>query len=715
MEYEGGSGTIERPEDIEKNPAGIVRRWLLEIGMADKREDKWRKKAAEINKRYRQENAKKHSYNILWSNTETLKPAVYNSLPKPDVRRRFKDADPIGKAVSEVLYRAIEYGLDTSDFDQNVKSCVLDLLLPGRGVARVRYVPSFSQVGVTEETHYEENEQHAEPGGEALEGEIDEELEWETCPIEHVQWEDFRILCAAKEWGEVTAIGYRHRMTRDQLCEKFGDEIGDAVQLDATDDEEVKQVTDERIKNAFKTAEVWEIWCKESKKVYFISRGLKEQPLLSIDDPLSLIGFFPSPRPMYAIEDSSSLVPIPLYEMYKEQADELDTITKRINIITKGLKLRGVYDSTLTELSELMRGEDNDLIPLANAAAFLERGGLEKAIWFLPIKDAAAVLQILFQQREGAKQVIYEITGISDILRGATNANETATAQQIKSKWGSLRVNNLKGEVARFVRDLIRIQAEIIGEKFQPETLVTMTGLKLPTMQEKQQMAMQAQQTGQQMQDLGPSWEEVIQVLRDDKMRTFKVDVETDSTVAASIETDMTALKEVLTAVVQLVQGFGPAVQMGAMPVEAVKELILAVTRRAQLGNAVEDALDKIQKPQQQPQQGQQQQQDNSLQVEQIKQQAAAQIKQVELQAEGQIEQMRQAAETQREAQRIEFDRWKVQIEAETKILVAQIAARSKIDAAESSEMNSFMNRSETEEGDGNAGSTLSAAQVSAD
>jgi hypothetical protein len=674
--------TIETPQDIEKNPAGVVRRWLLELKLADKREADWRKKAQKAWDRYRQKDAKKHSFNILWSNTETLRPAIYNSLPSPDVRRRYKDADPIGKACSEVLARSLEYGLDTTDFDAQIKETVLDLLLPGRGVARVRYVPSLRQVGVSAETHTEGAEQH-EAGGEALEGDS-EELEWEQTPIEHVQWDDFRM-SAAKVWSEVCWIGFRHRMTRDELIEKFGEEIGREIQLDSTDDEDVKAEQDSTVQDMFKTAEVWEIWNKDERRVLFICAGYKKAPCLSLDDPLKLNNFWPIPRPLYAIQDSASTVPVPLYELYREQADELDRITYRINKLVDGLKMRGVYDSTITELSEVMKGQDNDLIAAENVTALLERGGLEKAIWFMPIEQAAKVLQVLYQQREAAKQVIYEITGISDIFRGASNPNETLGAQQIKSSWGSLRVNDLKGEVARFIRDLNRIQSEIIGERFQPETLATMTGLKFPTGEEKQQMLMQAQQSGQPAPQLPPSWDEIIAVLRDDKQRTFKVDVETDSTVAASVESDMQGLKDVLGAIAQTMQAFGPAVQQGALPVEAVKEILLTITRRAKMGNAVEDALDKIQQPK--PQQGEQQQPDHSIEVEQVKQQAETQREQMRMQLDAQkeqaaqahalqMEQIKQQAETEREMMRLQADR-------EIRLLLAKIEEQKAVEVAE--------------------------------
>jgi hypothetical protein len=195
-----------------------------------------------------------------------------------------------------------------------------------------------------------------------------------------------------------------------------------------------------------------------------------------------------------------------------------------------------------------------------------------------------------------------------------------------------------------------------------------------------------------------PSWEEVIAVMRDDKLRTFKVDIETDSTVAASVESDMAGLRDVLTALNQVMQGFGPAVQMGAMPVEALKEIMLTITRRAKMGNAVEDAFDKIKQPPPPPQE--QQPQDNSLQVKQMElqhsqqvEQGKAQMQQAESQQNAQLEQAKMMHEAQMkqfevqanqqmEQARIESEndlKWRIaQLQAETSVVVANINAAQK-------------------------------------
>ena len=694
MDYD--SGSLEKPEDAGPGKTGIVKRWLLELKLADKRESKWREKAEKTLKRYRQQETKKHSFNILWSNTETMRPAVYNSLPKPDVRRRFKDEDPVGKAVAEVLNRSLEYSMDTTQFDDQIKGCITDMLLPGRGVARVRYVPSLEKVQATATTP-EGEEDHTE-GDESLEGDF-EELKWEQAPIEHVEWNKFRMSAGA-EWSCITWVAFQHNLTREDLEEQFG-EIGAEVPMEKTDDQDVENEKDVDVQDLFKTATVWEIWDKEKREVLFIAPGYKKEPLKTLADPLGLTGFYPIPRPLYSIEDSGGMIPIPLFEYYKEQADELDTVTRRINILVKGLKMRGIYDSTLSELSELMRGEDNDLIPAANVTALLERGGLEKAIWFMPIEQAAKVLLILQQQREASKQVIYEITGISDILRGSTNPNETLGAQQIKSQWGSARLKRMQADCAFFIRDLLRLQAEIIGERFQIETLEQMTGLKMPHQADKdqammqwQQQAMMAQQQGQQppqQPQFPPTWEEVVQVMRDDKLRTFKVDIETDSTVAASVEADMKGLSDTMNALNQVIQGFMPAVQMGALPVDALKEMLLTVTRRAKMGNAVEDAIDKIKQPPPPPQE--QQQQDNSVQVKQMElqhiqqvEQGKAQLEQAKLQQSGQIEQFKaeQAKEMEQIKQQFAYqmEQLKQQAETERARMKAEIDAQTKLQIA---------------------------------
>lgn len=733
------ANSLERPEDLGKSPEAVARRWKLELKLADKREADWRKKASDIYKQYTPANPAANSFNVLWTNTETLRQSVYNSLPQPDVRRRYQDEDPLGKAVGEVLTRALEFCQDTYDFDGLLQKDVLAMLLAGRAVSRVRYVPDIRTIG-GEDSPQDDDTQETETY---------EEIEWEQAICERVQHDDFRILCAAKTWDEVSAIGFRHRFTRDDCVEKFGEEVGKAISLDSADDEDIKKSKADE--DLFKTAEIWEIWDKDEKQVLFICKTYPK-PCKTQEDPLGLSGFFPIPRPLYAIESDTTLIPSCLYTQYEQQAKELNKISTRINKLVDCLRVRGIYDSTLSELGELMKAGDNELIAAQNVTALLERGGLESAIWMMPIDVAATVLKELYAQRDASKQVIYELTGISDIMRSASDPNETFGAQKIKTQWGTQRLQRMQREVQRYIRDLIRLKAEIISEKFQPQTLEQMTLVKLPhqaevdqanqqAMMQYQQQAQQAQMQGQQPppppQPQNPiTWEAVVEAMHNDATRTYRVDIETDSTLAATQDADMQGLKDVLGGMAQLVTGFGPAVQAGAIPIEAVKALMGVVVRRAKMGTAVEDALDKMQqpKPPPDPNAGKAQIEQAKLQttkdLETFKAQLADQQHQRELQANAQAEQASaqlqaqlQAHEQQVQAQQnehqnqLEASRAAQQAQMDAALEQQRIASDERL-AAMSQQLEVLLahinNAAKIEVAEIAAGTTLQAAQISA-
>lgn len=699
---------IETKKDLGRSPQSIARQWKMEIGLANKREEEWREEVKKIYKIYTPIKPTDNSFNILWANTETLRQATYNSLPEPQVKRRYDDEDPLGKAVSDILTRSLEFCQETYDFDAVLKGDVLAMLLAGRAVSRVRYVPKFRTVGGAAESEDQELQ----------EDDTYEEIDWEQVVCERVQWDDFRILCSAKTWDEVYAVAFRHRLTRQECIEKFGEAIGNAVTMDDVHPDGSTKDSDDT--DLFKTAEIWEVWDKEAKQVHFISTSYPV-PLKTQDDPLELQGFFPVPRPLYAIENDQSLVPAALYTQYMEQAKELNRISKRISKIVESLRVRGIYDSTMSELSTLMKSADNELIPAQNATAWSEKGGIAAAIWMMPIEQAAQVLKELYVQREATKQIIYEITGISDIMRSSTDATETFGAQKLKTQWGTQRLQKMQREVQRYIRDLIRLKAEIIAEKFQPETLEAMTLLQLPhqqqvdmQMMQYQQQAMQAQQQGQQPppQPQPPiTWEKAVGAMKQDATRTYHVDIETDSTLTASQDNDMNGLKDLLSGLTAYMSGVAPMVMAGALPIEAVKETVMAIIRRARMGSAVESAYSKMQPPspppdpnagkvqieqqkmQMQAQMAQQEQQANmqleqmkaqlSQQTEQSKQEAQAAQNQHQNDLEGARAQMQMQMDAQLEQMKIQYDAQLQQAKHDKEVLIAQMNNANKLEVAE--------------------------------
>lgn len=615
-------GTFETRKDAGEGSGGTWKLWMTAINVASGEEEDWRKRADDAIKRYRDDEVNKGvRFNILYSSVQTQGPAMYNSTPEPDVRRRFDDDDPVGKVASQVFERSLSHCTDEYDFDSVMEAVVHDSLLPGRGCSLVVYDPIVGQTGV----------------------------DYETVRTEHVQWDDFRR-GPARRWEDVPWIAIRYRITRDEAV-NLNPKIGPKVTLDHIEEGVQKDKKD--VPDIFKRLTVWKIWDKAKRQVVFIAPSYKEGPFKIEDDLLNLAGFFPMPRPIYDIMDSSNLVPLVPYDMYKDQAAELDRITRRIHSLINVLKWRGIRPAQIEELDRLKDAEDGELIPSESFAALVMSQGArpDQAIWLMPIERLITVVRELVIQREAIKQVIFEISGLADIMRGETDPDETLGAQQLKAQWGSMRMQRRQKEVQRFARDLMRIKAEIIGEHFSAETLSAITGIVLPSVEQKQAAAFAARQVAQggppipeaELAQQLPTWDEVKKVMSSDALRSFKVDIETDSTLQADMARSQQNMSNFVQGLAAFTEAMGPGVQAGLIPIEAATDLLSAFARQFKLGRKAEDALDSIGK-----QKPQQQQED-----------PAAQAQAQAVQAETQAEVQKAGAETQKiqaEAQAVQQD-----------------------------------------------------------
>lgn len=526
---EQGAGTIETKREFMKSPTDFCKNWMSAIEMAGKEEGTWREDAESTIKRYRKSQA--GQFNILFANTQTTVPALYNSEPVPDVRRRFGDADPDGKAVATALERGISIQAELYDFNSCMEAAVKDRQLPGRGVTRVRVVkgPNGSQ----------------------------------RIECEPVIWDDFRR-GPAKLWRDVPWVAFRHRMTRDELVE-MSPKHGKDVVLDVAVGEHKK---DDDLPEMFKRAIVWEIWDKAEQAVYFIAESFKDGPLMVVEDGYKLRDFFCVPEPLYAVRTSDSLVPVCEFMIWKPLADEVDTLTERIAKIVKVMKWRGLYDGAFAGLVEKLEGlEDGQLAAADDTARSMQQGGIDKAVWMMPVADAAKLVESLYLAREQAKNQLYELTGVADILRGSTQASETATAQQIKAQWGSLRLQEAQAEVQRYARDLFRMMADLMAEVMEPEEIAAMTGIQLTPPQ--------------------------IQLLKGgDLRREFVIEIETDSTIRADLARAQENVSGFVTGFGTFIESVGPAVEAGMMPGPIAVKLLSSFARNFKLGREAETTMD---------------------------------------------------------------------------------------------------------------------------
>lgn len=469
-----------------------ARRWLKVIDTYDREFKPWTSRCEKIIKIFtekrRTEGSEVRRMSLLWSNISVLQPAIYAKLPQPNVSRRFKDDDPVARVASEMVERAIHYTFDDADFDGVMRGVRDDYLLVGRGTAWVRYDAEFSAL-----TGDDGNPLNAQ-GAPLNDGEEQgEQLEGEHVCWDYVNWRDFGHN-VARTWQEVTTVWRKVYMSREDGRKRFKDKF-DGVELDhkVGDDTETRNSESQ----APAKATVYEIWDKGSNKVIFLAKGGKV--ILEETDPyLKFKDFFPCPKPAYGTLETASLVPVPDYVFYQDQLEEIDDLTARIGALLDQLKVAGFYPASASDSSEAiqqiaMKGVENVLIPIPNWNQFKEGGGASGMIEWWPVDQVIKVLEGSFTARKQLIDDVYQITGISDIMRGEGDKNETATAQNIKSQWGSVRIRDRQAEMAIFARQAARLTAEIISEQFQPQTLMDMTNMKLPTQAQLDQQALQAQ------------------------------------------------------------------------------------------------------------------------------------------------------------------------------------------------------------------------------
>lgn len=608
-----------------------VNAWLDEIDTEKKREKDWREDAKKITELYEGDRREASPFNILYSNTATLAPALYNNTPRPAVGKRYKDKDPLAGAVSLTLNRTLSFTMDPNDaselsFDSMVETAILQALVPGRGVARWKYVAELDE-GAEEVKSTPENIKNSGAEGDALQedeaGESDSQEELvpqvktEKICAEIVSY-DRCIFGYAMKWEEVPWFAIEHHMTSEELEENFGSQLAAKVKTAKLESTKQDNTADQR-----KVAIVYEIWDKASKKVLFLTPNLATEALRIVPDPLGLQGFFPCSKPLCFMPKISSMIPQPLYNLYREQAEELNIITRRITAIVKALKVRGAYDSTFSELQKIFESDDNTLVAVENLAALMDGKTLKDALYLMPLSELVSVLQQLYTQRGQVKQVIYEITGISDILRGSSVASESATAQNIKNQWGTLRLKEMQKAVGHWCRDNLRIVAEIASNKFSITTFQAMTELPYITREQQQQAqqqmqqmqqqqiqaAQQAQMTGQpapppqeppqELQEAlaTPVWEDILDLMHNKLLREFRIDIETNSTIADDMAEDQKNIGELLNALSQFLNGVAPLIENKTMPFEVAKSMMLGIVRKMAMGPEIEDQMEKMQPP----------------------------------------------------------------------------------------------------------------------
>jgi len=604
--------------------------WGDMIKAAFKAEERWREEGVRAEELafgksdipFHQRVKGKSDVDLIYANIETLKPLVYATPPEPIVRRRFggdgKD-DPVARSASEIVQRLCQFHIDTTSYDKCMESARDAWLVPGRGTCRVLY-----------RAHIEEKQIPVIDGATGMQT-IQEVMEKVAEWIEPKVWAWPRVvLDPASSWEDMNWLAYETPMTKKEVAGKFPgleDEMTYPISglrhaADATggDDAEIWATTQERsherVVGTHDQCIVFEIWDKSDRTLKYWSPHYTEGLLSEEPDPLGLEGFFDMPPPLLANRKGSTMDVRPDIAFYANRAEEVNVASKKMRSLLEAVSASGIYPGEMeAELKKLLSGESR-LIPVENWMAMIQsNGSMKELIQWLPMDALIQAASALQSMVELSKQQMYEVSGVSDIVRGQGEAEETATAQKIKGRYAGLRLQVRQRTMGEFARNVLRIMCEIAVEHFDTQTIADITSLDLPlTEQERlQNLAVheaaahwdQVSQMGQQMpmprpephpewQEDDPSFEVVHAALKKDLMRKYMINIETDSTIVVDEESDKKARIEFLTAFTTFVSEIGPLASSGVFDFRIAKELLLFGVRGFRSARTLESMISSL-------------------------------------------------------------------------------------------------------------------------
>lgn len=524
-------------------------KWDTRIDKAEKFLEKAHTHGQKVYKRYKDDrnddntgNFKK--VNLFYSNVNTLKESLFNSMPKPEVSRvqRGDFEDDASRVAALIMQRGLTYEINCAEaFDEAISSAIIERLVPGLGQVWITFE---AEAGV--------------PNSEQIK-------------VDSVYWEDF-LYEPCRKWSKCGWVARRVHLSKKDFLASYGEEMLKKI---GEKEGEKGALTPSEI-NKDKIC-VYEIWDKRSKKVFHISKGL-DAPLKTLDDPYELRGFFPCPRPLIANVDTTAFLPVTDYHLAQDQYQQLDILYGRIDLIVKAIKVAGLYDGANTNIARMLEGAENTLIPVDNWAMHAERGGARGQIDWFPVEQVATVLQSLHASFEAVKAMLYEVTGMSDIIRGASSEYETAAAQEIKAQFASVRMNGYQRDVARFVRDVMRIMGEMFTQLYSDEKIMQIVGNLAP---DDMQILPQA-----------------AQILRNDMMSKYKIDIQSNSLTQADWAMEKEQRMEVVQTLGQMIgqvqQMAAESPEMAMLGVHMIKFAIAGYKAGTELEGWVDKQLDSM-------------------------------------------------------------------------------------------------------------------------
>lgn len=655
---------IESKTDFKNTPQGQYKRWYAEFVAADKAHKNFYKQGDKVTSKYlngskagSEEKDCKYKLNMFNANVNLIQALMFGKLPEIVFERTSYDPDDdVARVAGMMLERMLnaDIGTPTDDYSSALRANLQDRLIPGLGISRVRYE--------SEEREVQIDAIMGEGGQILVEAQSYTEVINESAPIDYVHWRDFKW-SPCRRWEDLRWMAFRTYLDFDELKDRFGEEVARAIPVKSAYlvDEENMSTGLESSTDAIQRAEIWEIWSKETRQVIWFCQGY-ERLLDTRDDPLQLRGFFPTPEPMTANVTTSSFIPLADFILAQDLYNEIDLLETRIAGLTEAVKLVGVYDSSIPEIGRMFtEAGETELIPTKNFQAFAEKGGLKGSIDWNPIEAVAGVLDKLVQRRNDVMNLLYQITGIADIMRGANAAGGvvSATERALEARFASVKIQALQDEFARYATEVIRLRAEVVSKHFSPQTIVQQSNIEFTP----------------DVQYIEPA----IALIKDTDELVFRIQVKPESVAMVDYAQLKQERTEYITALATFLQSSAPLVQQEPAAAPVLLRLLQWGMAGFKGSQDVEGVLDQaitqinraLEQKAQNPQANPPSPEEIKAQMEQQKQQFEMQKTQMQMQ----MQQMQQEHQLRLEQLRIQGEVNQINLEAQKELQTESVQA----------------------------------------
>lgn len=665
-EGRAGSDAEDRKTLVKqlKQQIQCAKKTLEDKGFYNNGQDAWKEYHGKKDKKATNDDGTRR-LNIFHSIIDTVLPAYYSRTPKSEVSLRKRKGNLIETLGAQVTENANQYCIEEcQDLDSIAARSIKSFAVVGQGVLWERYEAVIEEA--EEEIPLAIGEDGAfyimaadGPMAPPENAEIEETEEGFVARVKYdalveeksvtdfVHYKDY-LEGPARYEEEIPWKARRIYLSKSEFKKQFRDfpKI-EELKFDSMP-EEIKEQLDSIEKKHAGKVELWELWHKERKKRYYIAEDYEDDVILESDPPYEVRGFFPCAPALKANVCEDSTVPLSDHFLIQDQLLEVERLTTRIHAVLEAIRANFIYDELLGDKLEQFFDSDHEAIP----AKGFETKNLANGVFFFPMEAYAAILEALYTKREDALDKIYQTTGVSDLMRGASDPQETAAAQQIKSRFTNLRFSSRQRDVQRFIRDQIRIKAEVMLSEFEPERLEQIG--RWAELQDQIPPEMD-----EQGQPVGPSitFEQVLEFLQKGMYREYSIDIETDSMVALDEQADREQRNNFLNSVGGFVSQVLPALEqypaMGDFFSASVMYAAQGYRAGKELHAQLEQGLEKF-RAQLEQQASQPQQQDPKVMEAQTKLQVAQ-------------------IDAQNDSQRMQIEFEKAKLEQQTAILELQV------------------------------------------